>query len=138
MAMDYWTNQKLNCARTTCSAVLKYYGCEEYMDPLSDAFIPFGGGIGEGYVCGVVLGGLASISLVLRKKGLEPKVVLTHCNDFKRKFTETETYLECNELLKPFATENGKLPLEAPGRKEYCTEIIKKAVAIIQQIIDEA
>ncbi|MFX0013948.1 MAG: C-GCAxxG-C-C family (seleno)protein [Promethearchaeota archaeon] len=133
--MNYW-KRKANCARSTACGILEYYGKNSLSDPFYKGMLPMGGGLGEGLVCGAVIGSLVATSLVLVESGLNDEMTSKQIKKWKQEFIQKFESLNCFDLINEFRNAEGKVDLKMPGRREKCTEIVASAVTIAKQVID--
>lgn len=125
----------MNCAQSSAGALLKHYQ-HPAAKTIESAFLPFGGGMGEGSICGAVSGSMAALSLLLEDRGLPKESIKDQSSKFKACFIRQQGSLECQELLKPFQVD-GEIPEERQeSRKISCTNCVITAVQIASSLIE--
>ncbi|MHA1398396.1 MAG: C-GCAxxG-C-C family (seleno)protein [Candidatus Heimdallarchaeaceae archaeon] len=135
-AFNYWNNGQ-NCARSSASGLLDYYGYNEESKILNAAFLPYGGGVGERSLCGALLGGLAGLSFILRKKGIQEELITEKIEEFKKNFEEQMGSLYCGEIIGAFLTPEGELKDDSPQRRSICDNSVATAVIVAKKITDK-
>jgi len=120
---DFYLNQVYNCAETILQATNSEFSLNLDIKTIK-IMSGFGGGMFEEDICGVVSGGVASLSLIFPEKEekhslLEPAVI-----EFKKEIINKFKDLNCR-LIKP------------PYRKEDvgCLNVITSAYEILTRII---
>ncbi len=133
--LEYWENEN-NCARSTVCGILSYFNNEPLCDPFHKAMLPMGGGVGEGSICGAIIGSLSAISLILAEKGLSDEEIKKRTDLFKSNIKDKFGTLKCFDLMAKFMENEGEIDFEMPGRREKCTDVVISAVNLAKQIID--
>lgn len=133
LALDYW-DEEHNCAISTACGTLKYFGEKDVTDSYN-SLLGFGGGVGEGSVCGAVVGVLTAMSKILSDHGLSEKQIRFSINDFKGKFSEKHGSINCNKILEEFKIDGG-VDYSNPDRKIKCTGVVKNSVTDAKTIIE--
>ncbi|MHA2295182.1 MAG: C-GCAxxG-C-C family protein [Candidatus Hodarchaeales archaeon] len=135
-SMKYYEKKKVNCARSVACGVLDFYKYVEASKIFYKAFTTFGGGIGEGSICGSLVGALAAMNLILAEQGLTDMQISSKAKDLKNHFREVFNTLECASLLIEYQKKDGSIDFLNPERREKCTRTVVTAVKGVQQIID--
>lgn len=127
-----------NCAQAAAYGILTYFGYDSEAITLAKSFVPFGGGVGEGSICGAVLGSLAGLSRILNYKNMSYRDIVETGKKFKQLAgKQFDTYI-CKELLKEF-TNNKHLTEEMKTKKDQiCTDIIKFSVDTARLLIEDS
>ena len=134
-AMKHWEKDE-NCAQSTSCAILEIFNFEKEKHVLKDAFVPFGGGIGEKSICGTVTGTLAGISFVLSQNHISEEVILSVSEEYKERFKTIFNHLKCKQLLKVFMDEDGNYSeSDNSYRRNKCTFMVQTAVKIATELI---
>ncbi|MFX0092133.1 MAG: C-GCAxxG-C-C family protein [Candidatus Hodarchaeota archaeon] len=134
--LNYWEKKRVNCARSAACGILEFYKVHG-SEILYKALTSFGGGIGEGTVCGGLIGALAAMNLILAGNGLSDREIVNKSDALKNLFREKFTTLECRALMDEFRLENGKVDFQNPERRKKCTNAVMTAVKGAQHIIDQ-
>jgi len=134
-AKFYWENGN-NCARSAACGILDYYDYPEISKYIRKALLPFGGGIGEGSVCGSATGALAALSIILSEKGFSDEEISQKTKMFKEKFRKEFSAIDCRDILDEFRLEDGSIDKENPKRREKCTKTVIRAVLIVKELVD--
>lgn len=90
-----------NCAQATASGILNHYhDKDETM--FFNTLVGFGGGFGEGSLCGAISGTIAAMSKILYDRKVPKDDIIEARNQLKEKFRETFEFLECRELTQDY------------------------------------
>lgn len=135
-ALKYW-NDNHNCAQSTASGSLDYFGFEDESKTLRKAYLPYGGGVGERTICGSLLGALAAISFLLMEKGLPNEQIYEKIKILKQGFNEANGSMYCKELLHDFIDSDGILDIDNPDRKKICDKSVETAVLIVKDLVEK-
>jgi len=140
--LHYWNNVKgSNCARSTACGLLSVYGKKDLIDPLYAAMLPMGGGVGERSICGAVIGTLSGLSIILTEKlGDKTEVdkeIMEEIKKWKKEFSDKFSTFICKTLLNNFTDNKGNIDVDHPERRNKCTDVVKTAVTLAQEIIDK-
>ncbi len=140
--LHYWDNvEGSNCARSTACGLLSAYGKEDLIDPLYAAMLPAGGGFGERSICGAVTGTLSGLSIILTEKLGEKaefeEEIKEEIERWKEKMHKKFKTLICGLLLEDFEDSEGNIDVDQPERRNKCTDVVKTAVTLAQEIIDK-
>jgi C_GCAxxG_C_C family probable redox protein len=137
ITMDYWKNEKINCARSTAAGILKYNN-DDSIDALKSALIPFGGGIrGKGKSCGALVGTLASMSKILADRGMENDKLNEKIDCLIAVFEDKHGSMDCHSILSEFKQVDDVIDYDHPDRKPKCTSIVSSIVVEAQKILDK-
>ncbi len=132
--MKLWMKGE-NCARATSCSITEFYN-ENQCETLRLALTAFGGGIGEGSICGAITGSLAGMSYILGKKcGLNDAEIRERAKIFKENIRSKFESLDCYELISEFRADGKILKNKEAERRQKCTNIVKESVLEVQQII---
>ena len=136
--LDYWNNGK-NCARATGAGILRANNDKDYPVLLS-TFTVYGGGMGEGSVCGAVSGTIGAVSKLLSDRGYDDDFIRAKINDLK---SDLKTYfnrdsIDCKIMLKEFADKDNVVDYQHPERRNKCTSVIEWITEYAQNLIDES
>lgn len=125
-----------NCARATGVGLLKSHDDPDHQ-VFQSAFLGFGGGMGEGSICGAVSGTIAAIGKLLFEKGLNDDQIRDKINLLKQQLKEDykQQSLDCKNFLKDFSVD-GKIDYSASGRKESCTLLVGKITEMADKILE--
>ena len=134
-AKKYWEHGH-NCARSTASGILDYFGYKAESEILNKSFLPYGGGIGERSICGSLVGALGALSFLLMEKGLSNEEIAEKIKVLKTGFAESNGSLYCGKLLDEFIDQEGKLDKDHPDRRKVCDQTVETAVLIVKDIYE--
>ena len=134
--LEYWENEN-NCARSTACGILSYFNNEQLCNPFHKAMLPMGGGVGEGSICGSIIGSLSAISLILAERGLIDEEIKEKTDLWKSSIKGKFGTLKCFNLMAKFMGNDGEIDFDMPGRREKCTDVVVSAVKLAEQIIIE-
>ncbi|MHA1303371.1 MAG: C-GCAxxG-C-C family protein [Candidatus Heimdallarchaeaceae archaeon] len=134
-ALKYWETG-INCSRSTSCGALDHYNFKEQSNNQYKALMAFGGGIGEGSICGSITGSICALSLILSEYGLTEEQILAKIQHFKDQFRDKFGTLYCRDILVEFQDKNGEIDMDHPERRLRCTKTVKSAVSIVQSIIE--
>lgn len=136
--LNYWENGK-NCARATGAGILKANNDKDYPVLLA-TFTAYGGGIGEGSVCGAVSGTIGAVSKLLSDRGHDDDYIRAKISDLKSalKTNFDRVSIDCKDMLKEFANEDNVVDYQHPERKTKCTSIIEWITVYAQNMIDDS
>lgn len=133
---QYWNNEA-NCARSTACGLLDYNGLTSESNILFDALLPMGGGVGEGEVCGVVIGTLEALSLILKRKDVDEEKMKELISQWKINFSHHFDSFICRSLIKDYRDDSGEIIEElSDKRREKCGNMVFKGVFLAQEIIN--
>ncbi len=133
--MNYWEKRRVNCARSTACGILEFYQVKG-SQILYKTFTTFGGGIGEGTICGGLIGAIGALNLILAERGLSDKEISDKAKDLKNLFRREFDTLECRTLMDEFRTKGGTIDYSNPERRKKCTRAVITAIKGAQKIID--
>ncbi|MFW9994909.1 MAG: C-GCAxxG-C-C family (seleno)protein [Candidatus Odinarchaeota archaeon] len=125
-----------NCAQATAYGILSYFDHHFEAETLAKSFVPYGGGVGEGSICGAVLGSLAGLSRILNDKNMIYDDIVKAGTSFKQLVEREFDSYYCKELMKEFS---GKEPLTEEmraKRSQKCSDVIKFCVKTIQSLVE--
>ena len=132
----YWNNEA-NCARSTACGLLDYNELISESKILFESLSPMGGGVGEGEVCGVVIGTLEALSLILNRKEIDEETMKELFNKWKTDFNQHFNSILCRSLIKEYKNDLGEIIEElSEKRKEKCENMVFKGVFLAQEIIN--
>ncbi len=136
--LDYWNNGK-NCARATGAGILKANNDKDYPVLLA-TFTVYGGGMGEGSVCGAVSGSIGAVSKLLSDLGHDDDFIRTKINDLKSdlKIHFERDSIDCKVMLKEFADDSNVVDYQHPHRRDKCTSVIEWITAYAQNLVDNS
>lgn len=134
-ALKYW-NDNHNCAQSTASGSLDYFGFEEESKTLCKACLPYGGGVGVRTICGSLLGALAALSFLLKEKGVVNEQIYEKIKTLKQEFGEKNGSMYCKELLQDYIFPDGTLDRDNPDRRKVCDKTVETAVKIVKDLIE--
>lgn len=138
---QYW-DQGANCAQATCVGILEEFDYLDEGDLFNHALIPFGGGFGEGLICGAISGSLAAFSFIAAQYGKSSDEIKTLSSKFKTAFRLQYSFLDCMSLKAPFQIrleqdleeqERTKINEE---RRNACTHFVYFASNFIKDLIE--
>lgn len=125
----------MNCAQSSAGALLEHYQ-HPAAKTMESALLTFGGGMGEGSICGAVSGSMAALSLLLEDKGVSKKQIKDQTSKFKACFIRQQGSLDCDDLLEPFRV-HGEIPEDRQeARRISCTNCVVKAVQIASSLVE--
>ncbi|MFX1252965.1 MAG: C-GCAxxG-C-C family (seleno)protein, partial [Promethearchaeota archaeon] len=133
--MNYWEKKQVNCARSAACGLLDFYQVKD-SQILYKTFTTFGGGIGEGTICGGLIGALGALNLILAERGLNDKEISDKAKDLKTLFRREFDTLECRTLMDEFRTKDGTIDFSNPERRKKCTHAVITAIKCVQPIVD--
>ncbi len=136
--LDYWNNGK-NCARATGAGILKANKDNDYPVLLA-TFTVYGGGMGEGSVCGAISGTIGAVSKLFSDRGYDDDFIRTKINNLK---SDLKTHFDrgtinCKDILNEFADDNNEVDYQHPNRRDKCTSVIEWITDYAQNLIDES
>lgn len=136
LVLELW-NGGNNCARATAVGLLQSHNDLDHHVFFS-AFTSYGGGMGEGSVCGAVSGTIAAVSKLLFEKGLDDRQISEKISLLKKQLKEEykQDSIDCKIFLKDF-TVDGKINYSAKGRKESCTMLVGRITEIAETILTQ-
>lgn len=140
--LHYWNNIKgSNCARSTACGLLSVNGKKDLLEPLYAAMLPAGGGMGERSICGAVIGTLCGLSIILTEKLVDQtevdEAIKEEMKGWKDTFQKKFNTLTCKSLLEDFKDNEGNIDVDHPERRNKCTDVVKTAVTLAQEIINK-
>ena len=118
-----------NCAQATASGILDYYNDKDEQI-FFNALLGFGGGFGEGSLCGAVSGSIASMTKILSDRNVGKDDIIEARNQLKDQFSAKFESLECRELTKDYADKNNE------ERRANCANFVREIVVDATKIID--
>jgi len=136
LVMKYWDADS-NCAQSVSCGLLDSFNFKEEKKTLHPALINFGGGFGEGSICGANSGSLAAMGVILSKKGLDYDKITELREIFKEKIIKKFNSLRCRDYMKQFYTEDGEFDWDRDDRREKCTEIVQGVFIEAKKIIED-
>ena len=134
-ALKYW-NDNHNCAQSTASGSLDYFGFEDESKTLKKAFVPYGGGIGERSICGSLVGALGALSFLLKENGETNEQIYEKIKALKQEFEERNGSMYCRELLQEYIFPDGTLNRDNPNRRKVCDKTVETAVLILKDLVE--
>lgn len=136
LVLELWDGGK-NCAIATGVGLLQSYNDPDHK-VFQSAFLGFGGGMGEGSVCGAVSGTIAAIGKLLFEKGLNDNQIRDKIILLKKQLKDeySQQSLDCKNFLKDFSVD-GKINYSAYGRKESCTLLVGKITELADKILEQ-
>ena len=134
-ALKYW-NANHNCAQSTASGSLDYFGFEEESKTLCKACFPYGGGVGVRTICGSLLGALAALSFLLKEKDIANEQIYEKIKTLKQEFDEKNGSMYCKELLQEYIFPDGTLDRDNPDRRKVCDNTVETAVKIVRNLVE--
>lgn len=134
-ALKYWNNNH-NCAQSTASGSLDYFGFVDESKTLKKACLPYGGGVGVRTICGSLLGALAALSFLLKEKGASNDEIYEKIKILKQSFDEANGSMYCKELLQDFIDSEGILDRDNPNRRKICDKSVETAVKIVKDLVE--
>ncbi len=138
IVLKLWNNNN-NCAQSTAVGILKNHNDPSYKI-FQTAFTSFGGGMGEGSICGSISGTIAAVSKLLHDKGFEDVIIKDKINDLKnnsKKIFNSQS-LDCKVLLKDFQDENGDVNYGHQGRRNRCTFMMNEIVKYADKLLNSS
>ncbi|MCE7742319.1 MAG: C_GCAxxG_C_C family protein [Candidatus Heimdallarchaeota archaeon] len=132
----YWGND-YNCSRAAARGILDYFDHKELSETIDKALYAFGGGIGEGSICGAVTGALAALSTIMVEKDIDDENKREVFRKFKDIFIEKNDTLYCKEILKNFFLSDGSVDYDHPERRQKCDHAVESAVLIAKELIEK-
>ena len=135
-ALKYWNNNH-NCAQSTASGSLDYFGFDDESTTLRKACLPYGGGVGVRTICGSLLGALAALSFLLEEKRLTKEQIYEKLTKLKQDFGEANGSMYCKELLQDFIDSDGILDRDNPDRRKICDKSVETAVLIVKDLVEK-
>ena len=134
LVLELW-NSGSNCARATGVGLLKSYEDPDYQ-VFQSAFLGFGGGMGEGSICGAVSGTIAALGKLLFEKGLDDSQIRDKICLLKQQLKDEYSLesIDCKNFLKDYSVD-GKIEYSAPGRKASCTILVGKITEMADKLL---
>lgn len=133
---DYWENGS-NCAQSSACGLLKFFDNTKNCKMVHDLMLTYGGGVGERSICGAILGSIGAINILMSEKNISEIEIRDISRRFKAKFSDKWGSLYCGNLIEDFIDNDGNVDPLDMDRKEMCTRIVLKAVAIAKEMIKE-
>ena len=138
---ELWDKQA-NCAQSSCSGLLLHYNFKHASKILFDSLKCFGGGFGEGMICGAVSGSITALSYLGTTKELSEDKIKELTAELKSKFRSEFEFLDCYSLKKPFTDKitpemsEGEIELIDQGRRQKCTRMVAFGSNLVEKLIN--
>ncbi len=135
--LSFYLENGYNCAQSTAAVILELENQNTAANILLKAFYPNGFGFYEFSVCGAVSGTLAAMSYLLALEDRKEDEIVEISKEFKNQFTHECSSIYCSDLLNNFKDKNGINNTSNREFMEICTDCIKKAVIIVNDILEK-
>jgi C_GCAxxG_C_C family probable redox protein len=126
----YWIQH--NCAISTSCALLEYHDLD--IEQTKRSLLTFGGGMGEGSICGAVTGSMVAINLLSYNQSIPVEEIRRRNDQFKQWFAEEFGSLNCGDMLLRFKDSRGNIIQDAE-RREHCTNCVIRSVVKVQELV---
>lgn len=132
---ELWSDED-NCASACACGIIKNFQ-NNHNRNIHDSFKAFGEGLGEGSICGCLLGSIAAITKILSDEGIDDYNINHVVNELKIYFKSKFKEINCGDLLIELKNKDGKINFESPKRLDKCSNIIKETVEFAEKLIFE-
>ena len=137
---DAFHNKGYNCCQSTVAAFADLVGVDE--NTLLHIASGFGGGMGNGEICGAITGAVMALNLLSEMDHSNPGATKrksgAQARELQKRFEAQFGYLRCRDLLKNQVTKQGiPAAAQALGLQNHCHVMVVTAVELVQQMLAE-